>query len=307
MRRSPPSRRFCRIMQHERCRKNPFHGEVDKRRDGGEKVKEYTKYKKTEEEFLKDENIYKLPEHEVIITDNMFGEFIRYSNEYSLESKNIISGLNGAMIAPNKMCHDFKILINKNIFNPGCFYKHTIYHELTHMLDFYSFMSEEDIFDNDLLKDTKYFWVFFYWTEYHAKFVGYRKHHFDSCMLSRVSKQDELGFLHNKAIPYYTNDLIKNIKTIQNDFSEKREIQNRILVDLYSFFSRINLWKIRGINIYSEKNEYISILKSINKEIMDVFNEISKNNSYENFSKNKSALDSILYTLEGSVYTYING
>ena len=51
----------------------------------------------------------------------------------------------------------------------------TILHELTHAHDYYDYADFLQIADHNLLFDSSYYNAFFYWTEFHARRIGYKR------------------------------------------------------------------------------------------------------------------------------------
>lgn len=85
---------------------------------------------------------------------------------------------NGLMVAPYSVKDNINILLNTNkvieYCNDGSMtWIGTLAHELTHAIDFYQIAKKDNLLSYDTIEDNSEYLMFQFWTEYHARKLGY--------------------------------------------------------------------------------------------------------------------------------------
>lgn len=111
-----------------------------------------------------------------IFTDDLSAEYKKYNKKYERSQHFTENDYNGLVIPPKNIKEPFNILINKkelDNFEKDYMLFCTVYHELTHAVDFYKYCK---LFFNcnydEMLKSDDYY-AFFIWAEFNAKKKSY--------------------------------------------------------------------------------------------------------------------------------------
>ncbi len=259
-----------------------------------------------EKSIFTENNIYKDLEINWIFTDDLSVEYKKYNEKYGRNQRFTDNDYNGIVIPPKNIKEPFNILIdNKELDNFGKDYMLfcTVYHELTHAVDFYKYCK---LFFNgnydEMLKSNEYY-AFYIWTEFNAKkksYIFYRKY----LPMAFGNKEDLINLevpKKNKMLEEVIDSTnhVELIYTITHYLARYMVWENLFYDDFKDFkYVPDKLKKIMGSNlkkfyIFFKKNKYLpkdkakynlllDIIKSINLEItLDEVKKINNEVSYE--------------------------
>lgn len=179
-------------------------------------------------------------------TDDIYGRRLELAtNEKDSECirqyKTFIQDLNGTVVFPKDKDGIHYVLISEKDFQDRRYpFIDTIIHELTHIYDLMNFATEFCGGSYELVEQHGLFKDFYYWTEFHAKHVGYslyRKILYQFYDI-KFNKEDQLGYILNTELKDRYDELLQNLKEHQYD--------KDITICIYSiiqFLGRFSVWQ----------------------------------------------------------------
>lgn len=190
---------------------------------------------------------------------------------------------NALFVEPNNELYSrYFILLKEDLFN-GIEYHSTIFHELTHVVDFNDYFNR---YGNVFLKDHthkshRYYYEFFFWTEFHAKFIGIKN-------IKKVIEENGGSI----GLERMADLFIESINNQEGIF--------QCLYELMHFFARLANCETSGL---SDFNTYIFpmdfIIKTFGESSIDLYYLFRGLKSFDEFDLKKieikQIIDSILY------------
>lgn len=175
--------------------------------------------------------------------------------------KDIKEQLNGSMLYKT-LDKPFFIFINTNQFNKQCEFVHTYYHELTHVIDFDRYMNELKVNNIQELREDKYYWTFYLWTEFHAIYVGYSKYYdyLNYANGNEENTDERINFIENKEKPFHADYYDKQIRQYKTNLSKmpKNLAFQSLFYEVSQFYGRFSKWKEYGIEFEYENNALLN-------------------------------------------------
>ncbi len=175
------------------------------------------------------------------------------------QSAHTLAGLKGTIVWPARLKEEPTVLIDAKTFGKeenGIFYS-TLTHELTHVHDFYAFAEHFGYHDPDAVQKDKHFTVFYFWTEFHARRVGYTIYR--ALMLGAFpqSRAKQLGHILNEEGPFQLGILNDGLK----EYIQKKE-PLLYMYSLVQYLARFSVW--------SDLSPYIT-MNGLPKEVTGAF------------------------------------
>lgn len=236
-----------------------------------------------------------VPQFDCLITDDMVGAFRKFAEtEEQLREQSEIMNLNGTVIF-TKDNRSYLIVVNKNQFNEGNDYIHTIFHEYTHVLDYHSYMKANCICNFDKLIESKYIDAFYLWTEYHARYIGTENYYNHQLNSNQIFDEDMRQFITEQTEAKF-EQLNKELQEfLENKQNPKLMTHNNFLNVMYNVtqhFARFSAFKKYGVNALDNASFPISYLEhSLSIDILE-YNKLleSSNNCNKLFELKKLSL-----------------
>lgn len=259
-----------------------------------------------EKSIFTENNISKDFEINWVFTDDLSVEYKKYNKKYKRNQRFTDNDYNGLVIPPKNIKEPFNILINKkelDDFGKDYMLFCTVYHELTHAVDFYKYCKLFFNGDYDEMLKSNNYYAFFIWTEFNAKkksYIFYRNY----LPVVFCNKED----LINLEVPKKNKELedvldqmncIDLIYTITH-YLARYMVWEDLFYDDFKGFKYVpdKLKRIMGSNlkdfyIFFRKNKYLpkdklkyklllDIIKRINLEItLEEVRKINEEVSYE--------------------------
>lgn len=249
-------------------------------------------------------NIIKLPKFQLILTDNIYTESLELMSESELKEdmkyKNSIEQLNGRMLYKTQD-NPFYILINKNQFNEQFDFVGTYYHELTHLIDFDRYMNDVKANDITELRNDKYYWIFYLWTEFHARYMGYSKFYDYINYVNGYEENitEKINFIENKEKLFQANYYDKQIEkyNINRIKMPKNIVFQELFYEISQFYGRFSKWQEYGIEFEYDGNVLLNKFQHIRKELINYYNILLKCKDYNGYEHHKYEIFDIINDL----------
>lgn len=222
----------------------------------------------------------------IVVADDM-------AEEYSTIRKDLIDNhrinideigkYNGLTVQPKNNDGVFSILINKEYFlsclkNKDMSWVGTIVHEATHVNDFKEYFEMVLANSYDELYDYNLHRLFLYWTEFHAKAMGYffvRKYTFDD-----IRDQRQTDDIIQTELPFQIDYMIKEVNATNDADSQMYVVVHflgRLAVWQYLFPETFNERFIRDLtddNPWMEELYYFLIKHDTLEKVLPAFDEM---------------------------------
>lgn len=230
---------------------------------------------------------------EIIITDDIYSEKIKYSNvnnrESILKQKAWIESLNGSISEPTNLNDKFIVLINKSYIE-NCENNEwvgTVCHELTHVWDYIEYAKIKGYKTYEELANDVKFNLFIHWSEFHARYVG---HYILRKVLQPGVLKTEMALndLLRRELPFQINYFVYNYNDSQNNGNQ--------LYYIMQFLGRLKVW-IELFPEYFKEDVIKQILGEDNKWLNELFKFLNK---YDTLELVKDKLDEIENILKKS-------
>lgn len=249
--------------------------------------------------YIQKNNIKGLPNVKISIVNNIYDEYIKTENDKwkineIKKQKDIIENNNGMIAYPNKL-HDFFIIfiseeeVLKSKEN-GMLVICTLWHELTHIIDYQNFVNEFNNGNFENIENTKNYMGFYFWTEYNAKKISYRMYK-DFAWQGQSKSEESLEHIKNIELPFQNEGLRKELIIHQKNF------QQQIYLIIH-YLARYSVWEELDYNYYSEGRQFPYWLNDIcNNKLLNLYNLFLKLNSFDIAKKNFDKIIEYINTL----------
>lgn len=214
---------------------------------------------------------------EIIVTDDMYSEKVRYSNDKNKENiknqKAWIETLNGSISEPTNLDDKFIVLISKNYIEKCENYEWvgTLCHELTHVWDHIEYAKAKGYNTYDKLLEDSNINLFLHWSEFHARYVGHyilRKVLQPGVLKSEIALIDLL----QREIPFQINSFVEDYNSPDNNGNQ--------LYYIMQFLGRLKVW-IELFPNYFKEEVIEQILGEDNKWLNELFVFLNENDTVE--------------------------
>lgn len=225
-------------------------------------------------------------EGSIVIADDMLQSYLSVRQDLVESGKvnpNEVGKYNGLTVQPKDVNGEFTVLINKG-YLLDCQSKHdkswvgTIVHEATHVNDFKEYFRMVSPASYDELYDYNLHRMFLYWTEFHAKAMGYfflRKYTFDD-----VRDQRQAQDIVRIELPFQIKYMVQEINAT-NDADRQMYVVVHFLGRLAVWqelfpttFNRRFIGQLIGDNQWMEELYYLLIEHNTLEKIYPVFDQM---------------------------------
>ncbi len=198
-----------------------------------------------------------------------------YDRRQIIKNRRVISTLTGTIVLPEKINGKYYVLIkNSQIENLN--FIGTIVHEITHISDFINLYNYNNASSFREVEESYEFDFFYYWTEYHAKYMGYkilRIFLFDYIQSELTPREEQLKLIREYEFETHKEKLLNILKEI-----DSLNMNVMIIYESVHFLSRINAWcdifeELR-ISEFIEGSKLIELKKELNN-IYDIFRNLN--------------------------------
>jgi len=249
-------------------------------------------------------NITKIPDFELIFTKNVDTESIKLismiEQEEEIKYYNGNDTLNGRMLFKTEE-RPFVILINENQFDNKFSFLGTYYHELTHVIDYDKYMNQVDAKDIKELKIDNYHWVFYLWTEFHARYIGYSKYYEYINYANNYKENigERIDYIENIEKSVHTNNIKNEILEYRTNVSimPKNIAFQFLFYQISQFYGRFAKWEEYGIKLEYDGNIILHEFPHIKKELINYYNILLKCKDYNGYEQHKDELQNIINSL----------
>lgn len=249
--------------------------------------------------YIQKNNIKGLPNVRISIVNNIYDEYIKTENDKwkineIKKQKDIIENNNGMIAYPNKL-HDFFIIfiseeeVLKSKEN-GMLVICTLWHELTHIIDYQNFVNEFNNGNFENIENTKNYMGFYFWTEYNAKKISYRMYK-DFAWQGQSKSEKSLEHIKNIELPFQNEVLRKELIIHEKNFRQQIYL-------IIHYLARYSVWEELDYNYYSEGRQFPYWLNGIcNNKLLNLYNLFLKLNSFDIAKKNFDKIIEYINTL----------
>lgn len=233
-------------------------------------------------------NKYKVPKelkYEIAIVDDIEKSAEEYFKKIEKEYDYISDiDYNGVTLVPHTTDEPIMILLSKDraisAKDNNCEIICTLFHELTHVVDFYNYYSVfcDGNYDSGIGRDSQY--GFHNWSEFHAKKISYLEYG-KIIYKENYNSSEVLDIIVNKTLPI-KNDELDNYLTNDYDLEE-------IIYNLMFYLGRYSVWEDWFPDEFKNGNHFSKELKKY-QPLVDTLFDLLKNtnntkNEYENIKK----------------------
>lgn len=203
------------------------------------------------------------------------------------KSKQYLDNQTGHILCPNKNRDNFVILINENRYDKESLYIQTLFHELTHVIDYYRFVQKYCDGNYDEIDMQSEQSIFLYWTEYNAKKVGYKlymQYMFENCEFG-INDCKIAEYMKTIELEKENNNIIQNLRYYNNDlFMQKYFVMHYLAI--YS------VWEDVDKKYFENGSKFpFGLVFACNGKIYNLYNLIKRINSFEIFIFEKENLE----------------
>ena len=226
-------------------------------------------------EFMEEYKIPKKLKIKLVITNDMEKEYENHLKKYNKEYDYLsVFDYNGITCVPNTIDDEITLLINydrvQEINNKNCEVICTVFHELIHAKDYYSYfrMNFNGVYDSSTNRDSTY--GFTNWSEFNAKKISY----YEYCKLihgNKLNSKDELNNILTNELPNKNKALEDSINNTEIDYED-------IIYELMLYLGRYAIWEKLFPNEFKNGKRYPNILNEF-QPVIDKLYKLLKNNS----------------------------
>ncbi|MGV8982829.1 hypothetical protein [Clostridium sp.] len=245
-------------------------------------------------------NITEPPNFEVIITKDIYTESLKLISESEREEElkynNENDTSNGRMISKTKLM-PFFILLNEKQFDNKFSFLGTYYHELTHVIDFDKYMGQVNAKDIKDLKNDSYFWVFYLWTEFHARYMGYSmfQEYINYINKYKENIEERINFIETSERLYHIYNLGNVINEFETNLSMPKNIAfQSLFYEISQFYGRFAKWQEYGIELEYDGNILLNKFVNIRNELIEYYNVLVKCKDYSGYEQHKNELQNLI-------------
>lgn len=209
--------------------------------------------------------------------DDMFPEFSYEIVPTVLSTFDSTKEVNGRLLLPEDDNLNFTILIAKKQFEDGKLY--TVYHEFTHLFDYYQYFDEFGNVEIMNKKDQeKYFYRGFrYWSEFNAVRKGVYLY------LKDKNKKVPLSLFH-------TEQLIFDLKEFKNNPKNTHDV----FINLLAYFSKLSIFQSKLTINPDPKFPRDLLIEIFGPEIISLYNLLFEMNNYYTAKINFGKLNNLI-------------
>lgn len=248
--------------------------------------------------YCKHDNIISELNLEIKITNNIY-ESLLECNLTPLERKNfeeqkkIIEEHNGQILQPNKKRKNFIIFIDRKQITDDLLYIETLFHELTHVVDFYNFIQEDYNGDYDKIKTAAEFPMFYYWTEFNAKKIGYKlyRNYLNDFTKLNMNDQEIINHMKTTELDFQNENLFQQLNDYSDNFSKQ-------LYFTFHYLARYSVWESIEPEYFKDGRKFPYWLDITFKgTILELYNLFKEMNNYKEAKVRFSRLEEIIKSL----------
>ncbi len=196
------------------------------------------------------------------------------------KSRKILSGLKGTVVWPVRLADRPVVLIDKTTFQrkeDGVFYS-TLAHEFAHIQDFYAFAQKHGYRNPlDVQKDEQ-FTVFYFWTEFHARRVGYGIYRQLIVADRPQSTEVQIRHIAEREIPFQLGMLRDGLK----EYAGKNE-PLLYMYELIQFLARYSVWNDLFSSRFSTAFFPQKLTGVFGEKILDLYAYLHAHQDFESF------------------------
>lgn len=235
---------------------------------------------------------------EIKITNSIYKSILE-CNLTHLERKNfeeqrkIIEEHNGQALQPNKERKNFIIFISTKQITDDLLYVETLFHELTHVVDFYNFIQEDCNGDYSKIKTAKEFPMFYYWTEFNAKKIGYKlyRNYLDDFTKLNMNDQEIINHMKTTEVEYQNENLLQELNDYSDNFTKQ-------LYFTFHYLARYSVWESIEPEYFKDGRKFPYWLDITFKgRILELYNLLKEMNNYNKAKERFDKLESIIKDL----------
>lgn len=163
----------------------------------------------------------------------------------------------------------------------------TILHELTHAHDYYDYADFLQTCDHNMIFDSQYYNAFFYWTEFHARRIGYKR--FIEYKFRKSWKQ----------FKKHRYEFLEGIKVNFSINSNKGRLYD-LMQASGRYYTFIELCSVHNEDFKGdilEGNVEIDLINTLN----EVYHFLAENSEFEQFANNIAIFDGLLQRIDAIV------
>ena len=228
---------------------------------------------------------------DIIFSDNVYETALEYDmcdvhKTAVIKNGSELDNLNGTVIlAPSKDKVTLVVLSKKTLPKRSVAeVRGTLIHELTHAHDYYDYAEFLEISDYNELFDSQYYNAFYYWTEFHARRIGYRR--FIECIFEKEWKQ----------LRKHRYELVDGIKANFLIYTDKGRVYDFMQASgRYCAFLEL-------CSSYTPNFKEDILKDTVDSRLIDTLVEIydflSENQKFEDFVNNIATFDGLLEKID---------
>lgn len=206
------------------------------------------------------------------------------------EQKESVKEHSGHILYPNEVRENFIIFISSGQFEKELLYVMTLFHELTHLIDFYNFSNTYCNGSYNDIESKKEFPMFFYWTEYHAKKVSYQlyRKYLNDIVKMDMSSDEIITHMKTTEVEYQNNNLLNQLNDNSNDFTQQMYFS-------LHYLARYNVWEEIDYEYFKEGKQFPYWLDiTFNGKIIELYNLMKRMSDFNSAKENFIELEKML-------------
>lgn len=216
--------------------------------------------------------------------------YLQSSEKAKLEmDKEGVPELNGIVIMPNNEDLDFTVLISSKQFEDDQIV-HTAIHEFTHLYDYYQYFKENgNVYIRDEKeKESKYFYEFYHWSEYHSKRLGnlifsiYKWH--------EINEKPPDGIYSFQEVKFFSENLVGKIRLFnqaqKSNSSHTSYLFWDLFIELMRYYGRLSVFQ--GKDLYKFPDEKFPeeiLIDTLGIECIKLYHLLLQMDTYETAMK----------------------
>jgi len=215
------------------------------------------------------------PSFTLKITNSIQDDIYFYSSKEDkilMDKYGLTSSPNGTVILPSDTNLHFVVLIDEIQFfeDEADPYIHTVFHEFTHLYDYYFYCMDfgnVHLLSNEI-KNIKYFWDIYYWSEFHAKRIGSYLY---------IKYLEEKFKVAGIKLDFQTENLVDNINRSKTMFFQFQEA----FTELMSYLGRLSVFHENSTICPDPKFPKDFLIQTFGEEIFDLYALLLDMNDYQ--------------------------
>lgn len=224
--------------------------------------------------FYKQHTNKEIPNIEIVVKEDMVEAMLEYEENIDKrksinEQREILANNNGITCYPNKKHEAFYIILNAKIFgelkNKDYQIFCTIFHEITHAIDFYNFAKAYCDSNYNFIELSSSFPGFYYWTEYNAKKVSYQLYSILMLGKENYFSCERKEHILNVEVKYQNENLREYLLKYQDDYKLQ-------LYYIVQYLARYSIWEEIDKKSFENCKLMPEWLLSISNELEEVYN-----------------------------------